>query len=219
MSSLWPRVRLFIGSFSFYIIASNSGLLSSRRQHSISYCLLMWLELNDSHGWPQKHDPRAALNSEHLHFVLMQTHVDLVLFFLPTPVARRRKSRFPNLKLGSASTDLEKHKAPPAAEPFANEMFCNDDSVCQSSPDLFSLWNAIALWDAALSLHHLGTSRERTNSMSPCCLTTVLPTGLSAGCRDRAGKTRETKHRRSSDTHEGTADEGGRNGSVSLQRR
>lgn len=63
MSSLWPGVRLFIGSVAFYINASNSGLLSPTDSNSISYCLLMWLELNDSHGWPQKHGPKIDLNT------------------------------------------------------------------------------------------------------------------------------------------------------------
>lgn len=84
--------------------------------------------------------------------------------------------------------------------------FAMSDFVCQSLAGLFSLWNAIAPWDTPLSLHHLGTSQEQRAASAeqtacrPRCLTTILPTALSAGCHDSMGKTPETKHRSSSKT-------------------
>lgn len=75
------------------------------------------------------------------------------------------------------------------------------DFVCQSPDGLFSLWNAIAPWDALLSRCHLGTSQEQRAASAeqtvcrPRCLTTILPAALSAGCHDSMGKSPETKHR------------------------
>lgn len=250
MSFLWPRVSLFIGSVASYNIASNSGLLSPHRQHSVSYCLLMWLELNDSHVWPQKHPQNRFEHSEcctghnHWMFTVMIVFkyqlvfpfcVDFFLslwhaktcwlssFFSKMPEARNWKLYF--LKFSSAFADVsEKVTSLQLQSLLLMKGFAMSDFVCQSLAGLFSLWNAIAPWDTLLSHCHLGTSLEQRavsaeqTACRPRCLTTILPTALSAGCHDSMGKTPETKHRSSSKTYEGTANEGGRNLCVSLQR-
>ncbi len=77
--------------------------------------------------------------------------------------------------------------------------FAMSESVCQSPVGLFSLCNVIAPWDTPLSLHHLGTSWEQRAASAeqtacrPRCLSTILPTALSAGYHDSMGKAPLTK--------------------------
>lgn len=134
--------------------------------------------------------------------VCMSNRWALIFFSLNTR-SKKRGSYFPKLfyriKFGVLWL-LRKRNKPAATEPFANERFCNE-WFCLPEPGLlvFLLWNVIASWDTPLSLHHLGTSREQRAASAeqtacrPCCLTTILPTALSAGCHDSMGKTPVTK--------------------------
>lgn len=125
----------------------------------------------------------------------------LLGFDLTIPEARNRNhiSKNSSSNFSSAFYDFsegfsEKETSLQLQSPLQMKGFPMSDSLCQSPVGLFSLWNVIAPWDTPLTLHHLGTSQEQRvasaeqTACRPCCLTTILPTVLSAGYHDSMGK-------------------------------